>query len=63
MEIEDFSKKIHLYIELKDSYEKKYKYKNIYPREWYDIDDYDIKNKLLKEALGKNVLLFDLDLI
>ena len=66
MEFEDLSENIYLYKELKDSYENKYKFKNIYPREWYDIDDIDdidLKIKLLKDALDQDVSLFDLDYI
>ena len=51
------------YVEYELLYEekmkKKYKDKELYPKYWYRIFDYQLKIDILKEALDNNVLIMD----
>ncbi len=54
------------FLELQKQYEKRFvgKKKNqLYPRIWYEIEDYDVLSKILEEALSKNEVLTKLDSI
>ncbi len=33
--------------------------KNIFPKEWYNILEYELKKKILKDCLERNVLIVD----
>ena len=39
-------------------YKKKFKdYKDIYPYEWYNVHEYELKKKILMECIENNILI------
>ena len=33
--------------------------KNIFPYEWYNVKEYDLKKKILKECIDNNILIIN----
>lgn len=48
------------YIIMQSKYRKMHNNKkNIFPDEWYNIKEYEIKKNILKDCLDKNCLIID----
>lgn len=47
------------YLVLETMYEHKYNDNNPFPREWYNVYEYDLKKEILKECLYNNIQIMD----
>jgi len=48
------------YLILSSMYKKIFKdKKNIYPNEWYNVKEYELKNKILKECIENKILIIN----
>ena len=48
------------YIILETMYKKKYENnENIFPDEWYNTKEYELKKKILRECLDNNILIIN----
>ncbi len=60
--------KLHRYSDLKEKYAEKYKELKLpnyvlFPKEFFDIGDYDIQSDLIEQALAQNKRLEELEYI
>lgn len=48
------------YLKLQTLYQKKFEeIENIFPNEWYNVKEYDLKKKILAECLDNHILIKD----
>ena len=48
------------YLVLETMYKKMYQdNNNIFPNEWYNVKEYELKKKILRECLENNILIID----
>ncbi len=48
------------YVILQNEYRKLNKYQmNVFPKEWYNIRDYDLKKKILHECIENHILIIE----